>query len=91
MTEGTKLIRSNFSLQWNPQTDESYIKMTGIESMDRDNAIRQILADQDSAEILAEIEEFVDKYPRTLTIRGFKEILKGRSNPNGAYAAEEIK
>ena len=37
------LTKNNFQLQWNPETDESYIKIVGIDSMERDHIIKQIL------------------------------------------------
>ena len=37
------ITKDNFTLQWNPVIDESYIKIVGIDSMARDVLIKQIL------------------------------------------------
>jgi len=45
-----KLTEDNFELHWNPQTDESYIKIVGIDSIQRDSVVKQIISNQEKAE-----------------------------------------
>jgi len=70
MTERIKLTEDNFILQWIPQTDDSYIKIVGIDSMSRNALIKQILDDYDIVsnlgvnprQLIQEWKEKAEKY-----------------------------
>ena len=69
------LTKDNFQLQWNPQTDESYIKIVGIDSMQRDSIIRQILHNQKIVQEIQKAKQSMVKILQDPNVDNIKEIL----------------